>query len=180
MSAQAANRNGRKATITEVALRAGVSLGTASLALNGSSRVASETVRRVREAAEALAYVPDYAASSLRRRSTESIALVVPDVANPVYVAMAKAVQRVAKERGYHLSLVSTDNVLDEEVHAVKALARRQVDGLILCSLRVTDELAQAIDEAGAPVCVIGRTRLVYGLGELVRDAQGAEDEPVH
>jgi LacI family transcriptional regulator len=157
LSSQTLSRNVRRATITEVARLAGVSVGTASLALNGSSRVAEATVLRVREAAVALAYVPDHAASSLRRRSTESIALVVPDVANPVYVAMAKAVQQVAKERGYHLSLVSTDNVVEEETHAVQGLARRQVDGLILCSLRVTESLVQALEGAGAPVCVIGR-----------------------
>lgn len=147
----------RRATIVEVARRAGVSIGTVSLALSGSRRCSPATAGRVRAVVAELGYMPDHAASSLRRRSTDSVALVIPDIGNPVYVAMAKSVQLVAKQRGYHLSLVSTDGAPREEVHAVEALARRQVDGLILCSLRSTPELVRALEAAPAPVCVIGR-----------------------
>lgn len=147
----------KQATIVEVARRAGVSVGTASLALNGSKRCAAATVARVEAAAAELRYLPNHAAKSLRRQTSESIALVIPDIGNPVYVAMAKAVQRVAKERRYHLSLISTDGLAPEEVHALQTLARRQVDGLIMCSLRVTPELVAALEAAPGPICVIGQ-----------------------
>lgn len=146
----------KRATIVEVARQAGVSIGTVSLALNGSRRCSPVTAARVQAVATRLNYVPDHAASSLRRRATGSIALVIPDIGNPVYVAMAKSVQAVAKERGYHLSLVSTDGLAAEEVHAVQGLARRYVDGLIMCSLRPSPELMRALGAAPSPVCVIG------------------------
>lgn len=147
----------KKSTIVDVAREAGVSIGTVSLALNGSDLCSPITAARVRVVAAKLQYVPNHSASSLRRQTTDSIALVVPDIGNPVYVAMAKSVQRVAKERGYHLSLISTDGSSLEEAHAVNGLARRHVDGLIMCSLRASPELGAALEAATASVCVIGR-----------------------
>ena len=157
MSSESVGTAAKKATIVEVARQAGVSVGTASSALNGGKRCAAATASHVQSVAAALNYVPNHAAKSLRRQMTESVALVIPDIGNPVYVAMAKAVQRVAKERRYHLSLISTDGLAPEEVHALDILARRQVDGLIMCSLRVTPELVRALEHASGPICVIGQ-----------------------
>lgn len=105
----------------------------------------------------ALNYAPNHAARSLKRRSTEQIELVVPDIANPVYVAMAKAIQQSAKARGYRLSLISTDASPLEESLAVKSLERQQVDGLIICSLKVTPKFVAEVEAASSRVCVIGR-----------------------
>ena len=147
----------KPATISDVARLAGVSIGTASMALNGSVRCSAVTAERVRAAAETLNYLPNHAAKSLRRQVSETVALVIPDIGNPVYVMMAKAVQEVVKAHGYHLTLISTDSVPQEELHAVQQLARRSVDGLILCALRVTPELVGRLEAAPGPVCVIGR-----------------------
>ena len=147
----------KPATIYDVALRASVSIGTVSLALRGDPRCALATVTRVKEAAAALRYVPNHVARSLRRSSTETITLVIPDIGNPVYVAMAKVIQREARDRGYRLSLVSSDSQRSEELHAVDGLSRRHADGLIICSLRPDAALLSALEAASAPVCVIGR-----------------------
>ena len=147
----------RSTTIHDVAARARVSIATVSLALRGDPRCAASTVTRVKEAATALHYVPNHVARSLRRSSTEAITLVIPDVGNPVYVAMSKVIQRAARDRGYRLSLVSSDSERGEELHAVDGLARRQADGLIICSLRPDAPLLYALETASAPVCVIGR-----------------------
>ncbi len=145
----------RKATIVDVAARAGVSIGTVSRVLNkAASR--PETRQRVFEAVEALKYAPNHAAQSLKRQSTEQIAIVVPDIANPVYVAMAKAVQQAAKLKGYSLSLISTEASSREEEHALRSLERKHVDGLILCSLRPTPKLVRDLESARSRVCVIG------------------------
>ena len=163
MTSEVSDAFAKKATIHEVARRAGVSIGTVSLALNGSTRCSPVTARRVREAAEALNYLPNHAARSLRSQSTETIALVIPDIGNPVYVAMARAVQEVVKSRGYHLSLISTDGHVQEEVHALGTLSQRRVDGMILCSLRMTEPLVAALKSAPGPVAVIG------ALAEVIR-----------
>jgi LacI family transcriptional regulator len=147
----------RAVTIHDVAARARVSIGTVSLALRDDPRCASSTVARVKAAAADLRYTPNHVARSLRRSSTETITLVVPDIGNPVYVTMAKVVQREARNRGYRLSLVSSDGERHEELSAVDGLARRHADGLIICSLRPDPALVRALETAHAPVCVIGR-----------------------
>jgi len=142
-------------TIIDVAKRAGVSSGTVSRVLNHAN-VPPETLRRVRAAVADLGYVPNYAARSLKRRSTEQIALVIPDVGNPVYVQMAKSVQRVAAAHGYQLSLISTDNGAMDERRVLLGLQQRRLDGMVLVSLRPGPALVQRIREAADRVCLIG------------------------
>lgn len=146
----------QKITITEVAKLAGVSIGTVSRVLNNGS-CKPETRQRVREAIHSLNYVPNHVARSLKRQTTEQIALVIPDIANPVYVAMAKSVQQTAKDRGFRLSLISTDGNSSEEEHALKSLEQKHVDGLIICSLRPSAKLVRQVERANSRICVIGQ-----------------------
>ena len=148
--------NSKKVTIVDVAKLAGVSIGTVSRVLNNAGST-EETRQRVREAVESLNYVPNHAAQSLKRQSTEQIAIVIPDIANPVYVAMAKAVQQAAKVVGFSLSLISTEGSSLEEERALENLRRSHVDGLILCSLRPTPKLVRELESSRSRVCVIGR-----------------------
>jgi LacI family transcriptional regulator len=145
----------KRVTIVDVARRAGVSIGTVSRVLNNAS-CAAATRERVKEAVASLNYVPNHAAQSLKRQTTEQIALVIPDIANPVYVAMSKAVQQTAKSRGYRLVLVSTDENASEEEHALRSLEQRHADGLILCSLKPNPKLLKLVTHARQNVCVIG------------------------
>lgn len=149
------SQRSKKVTIVEVAQMAGVSIGTVSRVLNNTGG-SPESRQRVHAAVDTLDYVPNHAAQSLKRQSTEQIAIVVPDIANPVYVAMAKAVQQSAKSKGYSLSLISTEGNSSEEEHAIKNLQRMHVDGLILCSLRPTSKLVRQLEVSRSRVCVIG------------------------
>lgn len=142
-------------TIVDVAKRAGVSPGTVSRVLNHAG-VPADTNRRVRAAVAELGYVPNHAARALKRRATEQIALVIPDVGNPVYVQMAKSVQRVAAERGFQLSLISTENGAMDERQVLRGLDQRQLDGMVLVSLRPGPALLGRIREAAERICLIG------------------------
>lgn len=145
----------KSVTIVDVARRAGFSAGTVSRVLNDAP-APPDTVRRVRAAVRELGYVPNHAARSLKRRATEQVALVIPDVANPVYVQMAKSVQRVAAEHGYQLSLVSTENGAMAERDVLRGLDQRRLDGMVLVSLRPGPALVRRIREAAEQVCLIG------------------------
>ncbi len=150
------NDKQKKTTIVDVAKRAGVSIGTVSRVVNTQAGPEA-TRRRVMDAIADLHYVPNHVARSLKRRSTEQIALLVPDIANPVYVAMAKAIQQRAKERGYRLSLMSADDAPGEEEFALDSLEQRRVDGLVICSLKPTQKLVERLEAARGRVCVVGR-----------------------
>jgi LacI family transcriptional regulator, galactose operon repressor len=142
-------------TLTTVARLANVSVASASRVINGI-KTNPETLARVTAAAEAVGYVPNAAARSLRSRRTGQIAFAMPDVANPVYTTMIGSIQQVARANGSRLILHSTDGLIGDELGFLADLKQRYVDGLILCSLQFTDAHAEAVADATVPVAVIG------------------------
>ena len=142
-------------TLTTVARLANVSIASASRVINGI-KTNPETLERVTAAAEAVGYVPNAAARSLRSRHTGQIAFAMPDVANPVYTAMVGSIQQVARSHGSRLILHSTDRDVSDELGFLADLKQRYVDGLIICSLEFTPAHAEAVASAPVPVAVIG------------------------
>jgi LacI family transcriptional regulator len=88
-------------TIRDVARLAGVSIATVSHALSGNRPVSPDMRARVVEAAEELGYRPNRVAGSMVTRKTGTLALIVPDIANPFFAAFVKSVEGSAIERGY-------------------------------------------------------------------------------
>ncbi len=143
-------------TLATVARLANVSVASASRVLNGI-KTNPETLQRVREAADAVGYVPNAAARSLRSRRTGQIAFAMPDVANPVYTTMVSSIQQIARSHGSRLILHSTEGDVADELGFLADLRQRYVDGLILCSLQFTPAHADAVANAAVPVAVIGK-----------------------
>jgi LacI family transcriptional regulator len=143
-------------TLAEVARLANVSVASASRVLNGK-KTQPHTLAKVLAAAEQVGYMPNASARSLRSRRTGQIAFAMPDVANPVYTTMVRAIQQVTHEAGWRLVLHSTGADEEEELVILRDLRRRFVDGLILVPLHVTPEHIEELSRAAAPVVVIGR-----------------------
>ncbi|MBZ0303423.1 MAG: LacI family transcriptional regulator [Anaerolineae bacterium] len=124
----------RRPTQTDVARLAGVSRATVSYVVNGidASQVSSATRQRVLQAVDALGYQPDALAQSLRSGWTNTIGLLIPDMDNPHYWHIAKGVEHVAQAEQYDLLLISSSLDVDREMHSIRALSRRRIDGLIL------------------------------------------------
>ncbi len=97
-------------TIRDVAQAAGVSVGSASRALNGGKHVSARVARDVTAAAEQLGYEPDFLARSLRTRSSGMIGCLVSDVANPLYAGIVQAAEARLREAGYLLVIANTAN----------------------------------------------------------------------
>jgi len=154
-------------TITTVARLANVSIASASRALNGI-RTSPETLARVREAAEAIGYVPNAAARSLRSRRTGQIVFAMPDVGNPVYTTMVASIQEATRESGWRLMLHSTGADTEDELAIVRDLRHRFADGLILATLDVTEAHVDELRHAATPVVVIGRPSNELGV-DVVR-----------
>lgn len=124
--------------------------------MNNASNCLPETRERVLKAMEALDYVPNQLARNLKKQTTEQIGFVVPDIANPAYVDMAKSVQEIAKTARFRLNLISTDANTHEEIESLKNLKYKHLDGLILVSIAPTPRLIQAIRQTNGPVVAIG------------------------
>ena len=123
---------GRTPTIRDVALRAGVSVATASNVVNGVRPVGEASRRKVLEAIEALDYRLDRAASALRGRSTRLVGMVVPDITNVFFAGLVHGVEALAERDGYDLLIVSTSEDAAKERRRVEALIARRIDGLIV------------------------------------------------
>ena len=144
--------DGGTPTITTVARLANVSIASASRALNGI-RTSPETLARVTEAAEAIGYVPNAAARSLRSRRTGQIVFAMPDVGNPVYTTMVASIQDATRESGFRLMLHSTGADTEDELGIVRDLRHRFADGLILATIHLTEAHVEELRSA-APLAV--------------------------
>lgn len=121
-------------TSFDVARRAGVSQSTVSLVLNGKAagRVSQRVQETVLRAARELGYQPCLPARTLRLGRTHIAALIIPDVANPVFATVLQGAEQAARLRDYTVVQVSTGNDADWQQRIVHALATRSIDGFIL------------------------------------------------
>ncbi|WP_163506303.1 LacI family DNA-binding transcriptional regulator [Fodinicola acaciae] len=144
-------------TVYDVATTAGVSIATVSRALNDRGRISAATRAHVLEVAGQLGYQPNDLARGLVGMSTKTIALLLPDIANPYFPELVKGVQTVADEYG-HLLLLCHD--ADDEKKAladIATLRRKQVDGIMLPSGTLSgSRLAAAVE--GLPLVLLDRT----------------------
>ncbi len=130
MVAQRARRRGR-ATILDVARAAGVTPSTVSKALN-AGQGSADVRARVAAAAARLDYRPDQRARGLRRAESRSIGVLVPDLANPVFLPFLRGVESLAQERGYVVLIADGQRSGAVQREAVTRLFDQGVDGLVL------------------------------------------------
>ena len=160
----------RKPTISDVARVAEVSEATVSRALRGIQSVDPALVKRVEAAAQRLGYTPNPVAQDLRFGSSQAIGIMVPDLANPYFGGLVRVISRAATANGYRTLLSDTDENPDEELLALGALARH-VDGVVMCSPRMSDaELAQAA-RAFQPLVMTARVSAGVGVTAVAVDS---------
>jgi LacI family transcriptional regulator len=166
-------------TIRDVAARAGVSTATVSYALNQPERVNPALRARVEEAARALDYFPDRAARTLRTRRSDLISLIVPDVANHFYAAMARGVHDAIKPRNLHVILSNTDAVAQEERYFLRAMAAQRAAGAIVVPFQLDPEALRRACPPGTPVVVCGAPEVSGDLPSVYTDDEGGAREAV-
>src|ERR671936_437711 len=121
-------------SLRDLATRAGVSLATASRVASGAETVRPATRARVERAMRELLYIPQS-----RNRSVGTVGLLVPELANPIFPALAEAMENRATEHGFATILCHTAGSVDREVSYVQMLLARAVDGLIFIAGEATD-----------------------------------------
>ncbi len=143
---------GKRATIRDVAKRAGVSIGTVSNALNNAAGVGPAVRQHVVKMAEELGYHPNRAAQATRTGRTRTLAFVTPDLTNPFYPRLAQAITKAAREAGYAMLLVDTQDGQDER-EGLEHIIHFGVDGVLWCPATASDVIAQS--QLSVPVVVI-------------------------
>ncbi len=120
-----------RATIKDVAKRAGVSLSTASLALSLKSGVSEMTRQKIMDAAKELDYFANASARSLRAAKTRVIGVIVPDITNIFFSTMLEMLRLTIEQFGYFLLIGITGNKIESEKRYVFEFISRNVDGVI-------------------------------------------------
>lgn len=121
-----------RSSIQSVAAAAGVSPTTVSHALSGKRAVSAETRERILKAIEEQDYRPNMVAQSLRSRRTRSVALLLVDIANPYYPAVARAVHDALEAESYVSFIGNTDGDAATERRLLAEMVARGVDGLVM------------------------------------------------
>jgi DNA-binding LacI/PurR family transcriptional regulator len=162
------------ASLRDVAQHAGVSVATASRVISGSDGVRSETRERVERAMRELLYVPPG-----RRPATGMIGLLVPDLENPIFPALAQAMEERATEAGFASILCNTTAAAFREVDYVHMLLDRGADGMIFISCEMTnmsgdhDHYARLVEE-GARIVFVNGALNTLNVPSVAVDERGA------
>jgi DNA-binding LacI/PurR family transcriptional regulator len=119
-------------TTKQIAQRAGVSVGTVSHVLNQSATVSAALRKRVEEVVRKLDYQPSQLARGLRRRSTDLLGVIIPDITNPYFPKLVRGVEDVAYKEGFRLVLCNTDNDPAKELSYFNDLRSFHPAGIIV------------------------------------------------
>ncbi|MEW1842545.1 LacI family DNA-binding transcriptional regulator [Nonomuraea angiospora] len=160
------------ATIKDVARACGVHVSTVSRTFSAPHLVNPATRSRVLAAADDLGYRPNRAARALTTGRTFNMGLIVADISNPFFPPLIKAAQAQARGRDYHVFVADTDEDPRVEEELIRTFTK-QVDGVLLCSPRLSNKMIERLAE-DVPFVVINRR--IRGMpAVLMNVAQGAK-----
>ena len=141
--------------IKDVAAHAGVSVGTVSNVLNGRETVSTAAAERVRAAIDALGYVRNDAARQLRAGRSRSIALIVLDVGNPFFAAVARGAEARAAADGYVVLLGSSGTDSGHERLYLDQFVEQRVAGVLLTPADTGTDVVERLTSAGIPIVLV-------------------------
>ncbi|NLL31206.1 MAG: LacI family transcriptional regulator [Clostridiales bacterium] len=119
-------------TMKDIAEKVGVSKATVSMVINKKdSNISEETKKKIYDAIEEMGYIPNNIARGLNTKRSGSIGIIVPDISNPFFSELSKAVEDFANKLGYNVILCNSDNNVEKEKKYVELLISKLIDGII-------------------------------------------------
>jgi LacI family transcriptional regulator len=161
------------ATIRDVAREAGVSVASASRALNGHDSVTPQTRARIEAAAARLNYIPHSGARSLTRRRCDAVGVVLPDLFGEYFSELIRGIDRVAHAHGLQLLLSNMHGNPHEATLAVGAM-RGRVDGLLVMTPDPQHERLIDALPPGLPAVLLNSQAPTRGIASVGIDNEGA------
>jgi len=163
-------------TIKDVAKKAGVSPSTVSRALSGNGTVKDSTRQKVLEAVKLLNYRPNFLAQGLKEGRTKTVGLIIPNIRNPIYPAVARGVEDAARKFGYTVILCNTDENVKAEKDYINKLRKRWVDGIILSPASNDTEHILELQKENFPFVIIVRNVDFQANAVLIDNYRAAYD----
>ncbi|WP_158828592.1 LacI family DNA-binding transcriptional regulator [Mucilaginibacter lacusdianchii] len=174
----------KKLSINDIATQLGISITTVSFILNGRAqekRISEKLVKRVQEFVQEVNYKPSSLARSLRTGKTNIIGLMVEDISDPFFSAIARAIEANAYQNGYKIIYCSTENDTDKTRELIAMYSERHVDGYIIVPPEGLDQDVKILIDAGKPVVLIDRyTPGVDTDCVIIQNEKSAYDATMH
>lgn len=150
-------------TIDDIAHAVGVGKSTVSRVINGKGYVSAETAKKVKTAMRLHSYQPSAVARSLSRQESDVVGLILPEVNNPFFADILLGICQMVDKAGYALILCGSDNDVEKDFQALRAMHRQRVRGLIY--IPAGDYLDEAsfeklrglLQQLGCPVVILDR-----------------------
>lgn len=148
-------------TIADIANAAGVHPASVSRALSGGAKVSAGTRARIVDIARQLGYRPNAVAASLRTKRTNLVAIVVPDLGNPLFAPIVQGLEAELRQHGMMCLIAQTPGDPDGRREVVVALASRRVSGLLVLAAESDDPMLAEAQRLSIPTVLVNR-----GFGE--------------
>lgn len=172
----------KKVTMLDIAKMAGVSKATVSMVLSKRDHsISEETKNKVLALAKEMNYIPNSLARSLSTKKTGTIGIVLPDITNPFFASIARAIEDEASLLGYNVIFCNTDSEINKEEKYIKLLISKLVDGVIFAAGGESKNSVTMLKDNNVPFVLVDRYidthEEEYGVYALNRDGvlQGVE-----
>ena len=161
-----------QATIRDIALKLNVSISTVSRAIRGVPEVNAETRKAVLEMAEKLNYEPNRVAQSLRIKKTNTVGIIVPEIAMHFFSSAISGMQEYAAQHGYSIMICQSMESLDVEKSNIHMLVSNRVDGLLISLSSETKDVEhlQQLVRKRIPIVLFDRVHEDIAVSKVVVD----------
>ena len=146
-----------RVTLKDIAQRTGYAINTVSKAIRNAPDLAEETKLAIRKIADEMGYITNDSANSLRCGLTMTLALIVADITNPLFAIIEKEIEENARNKGYMVLVINTNEDSENEIKAVRAAIGKNVDGVMLFQTQINNVSAELLEKAGIPYVFLYR-----------------------
>ena len=150
----------KKANITDIALKTGLSISTVSRVLNGKAkqyRIGIKAQEKIMSAADTLNYIPNLFAANLKSGRSRTIALIIPSLSNPFFAGIACSINQEIRRSGYITIIGDSDENYEHEKTEIQQLVSRNIEGLIIVPCGNNVEHLQKLQNQRVPVVCVDR-----------------------
>jgi len=161
-------------TIRDIAVAAGVAVGTVSRVLNANATVKPEIRRKVQRAIDELGYVPNAVAQSMRIGSTHTIGCVLREINISQLAGFVRAAHDVLDEVGFSLLISNSEGRQERERELLTRLARRQADGVMIGPYTpIAGDFEAFLRDLAIPIVLVDRDQPDWADAVMADHAEG-------
>lgn len=171
----------KKATLKDIARICECSVTTVARALRDSDTISVKMREKIHATANELGYIPNSLATSMRTGKTNTIGVILQDFRNPYFAVMAKYIEIYAREKGYNILFMTTNEVSSREMEACKSVISQNVDGVLLFPIQENDEAVRLMMSRHIPFVLVSRKFPKLDVNSVISDEyQGAKELTQH